>query len=1669
MSINDQQGVSAAESASSGNNNVVTTEKLSAADLAVIRASLAEGDSLELISGENAEWMRYSLDFAEPLSKQASQNIRAEDDAHLVVRIRGNGMGHLIFPKNAAVKVQKVDDAYNAYSYHLYGKGADLLALMKDADFVIPAFSTDPVQFQTTLLEGENIVERGFYVLQQELTADGDTVIKLVQSSGRAQLPDLVFDDPEGETFDRPTFFTTDTLPFERLNAAGEDFDDEDEGVQANLPPVAVDDSVNVDEDSMIVIDVLANDSDPDGDKITLIKVTDPANGTAEIVEGKVKYTPDQNYNGPDEFTYTIVDSNGKEDTAVVNITVNPVDDLPVANDDAATTEEDTPITVDVLANDSDPDGPVTINDILEQPTHGTAEIVEGKIVYTPDANYFGEDKLKYQIIDEQGNKADAFVNITVTPVNDPPTGGTDPLIITLEDTTAAVKVPQLIADVEGDTVFTVDVKTQPPHGTVTSEVRPDPQNGGKDTTYLIYTPEKDYFDTDNTGQVTVVTFTDSDGGSVTLEVDLITKPVNDPPVANDDGVNTDEDTPIEIDVLANDTDVPNENNILSVESINNQPQNGTAEITADGTILYTPDANFSGLDSFTYILTDNDGGTDEATVTVNVGAVNDRPDAVNDTAATDEDTPVDIDVLANDSDPDGDVLTVNNITKQPSKGTVEITDDGKNIKYTPNPNATGDDEFLYQVSDGKGGFDIAKVTVTITPVNDKPEAKDDTAETQEDTPTDIDVLANDSDPDGDPLEIINVSDPDNGTAEITDDGKIKYTPDPDFNGTDTITYTVKDPSGETSQATVTVTVTPVNDAPVAEDDTDTTQEDTPKTVDVLANDSDPDGDPLKISGILTLPANGKAEIDSANNKIIYTPNANFNGTDTLVYSISDGKGGSDTATLTITVDPVNDAPVANDDAVSTQEDTPKEIDVLVNDIDPEGDDLEITAITADPANGAVEIKEGKIIYTPNANFNGQDTFEYRIKDENGLTDTATVTVTVGPENDAPEAADDTATTDEDTPVTIDVLANDTDVEGDPLTISGILTPPANGTAEITADGKIKYTPDENFNGTDTLVYTVTDGKDTDTATVTITVNPVNDAPAAQDDAATTEEDTPISINVLQNDSDIDGDSLSISDIGSPANGTAELVNGEILYTPNPDFNGTDSFTYTVFDGKDTDTATVTVTVTPVNDAPVANDDSITTPEDQPVSIDVLANDTDIDGDTLEIAGIDTQPANGTAEVVNDKILYTPNPDFNGTDTIIYTVSDGKGGTDTATVTVTVTPVDDEPIANDDTVTTPEDEAITIDVLANDIDIEDGKPSLNAIKTQPANGTAQIVNGQILYTPALNFNGTDTFTYEVKDSDGNLAEATVTVNVTPENDPPVAEDDTATVKEDESVTIDVLANDSDVDGDTVSITKITGEAAHGKVEIVNGEIKYTPDANYFGQDEFEYEITDGNNGFDTAKVKIDVTPVNDAPSGFVDPLLITRGDASITVGTNIFAQDPDGDQLLFTSIAQQPANGTLEIIENGTKLKFTPDSGFSGGDLGEVVISDGQFSVSTEFDLLVQGTGNTSASALNTGSLSFTPQSAEDAENDQMVIDVLEGNSDGVIDNIVTGPQNGTAAIEDNKIVYTPNDDYQGEDMITYRTVDETGDFKDIQIRFEIGADNSLNISAMDDIDIMNS
>ena len=845
-------------------------------------------------------------------------------------------------------------------------------------------------------------------------------------------------------------------------------------------------------------------------------------------------------------------------------------------------------------------------------------------------------------------------------------------------------------------------------------------------------------------------------------------------------------------------------------------------------------------------------------------------------------------------------------------------------------------------------GAGVNALAVTAVPANVAPTAADDTDSTVVNTPVTVDVLSNDTDPDDglDPSSVSITGAASHGTTTPNPDGTVTYTPTAGYSGADSFTYQVCDLEGLCDTATVSITIA-ANQPPTAANDTSTTNEDTPVTVDVLANDSDSD-DGLDAGSVSVTgaPAHGSTNVNPTGT-IDYTPDPDYDGPDSFTYQVCDIGGLCDTATVAVTVNPVNDPPVASDDTALTNEDAQVTVDPLTNDSDPDNAlDPSSVSVTGGPTHGtAVANPDGTIDYTPDTDYDGPDSFDYEVCDVGGLCDTATVTITVSAVNDSPVAVDDAAATPVNQPVDIDVATNDTDIDGDTLSVTGV-TQGTHGGVTINPDGTVRYTPDPGYVGSDSFTYTICDPSAAcDTATVDVTITNANLPPSAVNDTAAGAWGVPIAIDELANDSDADGtlDPTSVNVTGSPAHGTATVqADGSISYVADDGYVGADSFDYRVCDDGSPvlcDTATVAVVVS-ANLGPDAQDDSASTAEDAPTTIDVLTNDSDPEGGGLTVtvagpAGHGTVSING-----NGTIDYTPDADYDGPDSFTYTVCDPSANCSMATVTVTVTPVNDPPTANDDAATVQAGHSSPVAVLANDTD-PDGTldPASVVVLSPPTHGTATVkATGTIRYTADPGYDGPDTFTYQVCDDQAACVSATVDITVwnTTPNRAPVAVHDTTSTPEDTPVDIDVRHNDSDPDGDALTITSF-GQPRHGRVIRHNGDLEFLPDRDWHGTTTFRYVVCDPSGACDEATVTVVVGPGVDAPLARDDAVTVDSG-GSVVVRVKANDENVDG-HALTVSVTSFPAHGSVVVNEDGT-IGYEANPGYEGLDTFRYKVCD---------------------------------------------------------------------------------------------------------------------------------
>jgi large repetitive protein len=1496
-----------------------------------------------------------------------------------------------------------------------------------------------------------------------------------------------------------------------------------------NDPPIANDDVFVTQTGVPVGGNILDNDSDPDGDGIilTTTPITPPTNGTVVInSNGNIVYTPNPGFEGTDTFIYEICDDGTPVlcDQATVTVTVipdvnGPQNDPPFAGDDFVLTNINTPVSGNHLPNDSDPNGDdIIINTTpITPPANGSVTInPDGSFTYTPDADYVGPDQWVYQICDDGTPslcaQATGYVlvvprDITAT-ANDVCINDVPYMDYSVTSTNFAVSAPVTIEWYDMGDNLIATYTGQPLSGQVLwPGAVIDGFGNGLDWPGWIYadgawSQGSDGFETLIPQAKVVFSVNPTDTVIVNYPPQApfcIPRPPEGP-VAVDDINNTLVNIPVGGNVLTNDYS-PSGANLTANTTPLTLPVNGSVTLNANGTYTYTPALDFVGIDSFEYIVCDDNVPSlcDTALVTITVidpTLNNDPPVANPDFYVTYEDVPVSGNVLNNDSDPDGDNIIINTTPiSGPSNGSVTINASGV-INYTPNTGYTGVDSFVYEICDDGTPSLCAQAMVTILvlpdiddPNNNPPFAGDDFALTPKNEPVGGNLLDNDYDPDGDDIIISTtpVSPPANGTVVINTDGTFTYTPDADYVGPDNFVYSICDDGTPSlcAQATAYITVVPANNPPVAVDDINNTLINVPVGGNVLTNDYDPDGDDLTVTSTITPPSNGSVTLNP-DGSYVYTPDTDFIGTDTFVYEMCDNGDPQrcDQALVTITVITItagNDPPVANPDFYVTYVDVPVSGNVLNNDSDPDGDDIVIgtTPITP-PSNGSVTINpSGVIDYVPNAGFVGTDVFTYGICDDGvpSLCAQTTVTIVVleepRPGNNPPFAGDDFALTPQNTPVGGNVLLNDYDPDGDNIILNTVpTTPPSNGTVVMQPNGDYVYTPDSDYLGPDQFVYQICDDGTPSLcafATVYITVHPANTPPVAVDDINHTLINTPVPGNVLTNDYDPDGDDLTVTTtpVTPPSNGTLVLdPDGSYTYTPNTGFTGTDTFVYEVCDNGNPqlcDQATVTITVTETtlgNDPPVANPDYYVTYVDIPVGGNVLNNDSDPDGDGLIIGTTPiTPPSNGSVTINPDgTILYTPNGGFTGTDTFVYEVCDDVTPSlcDQATVTILVLgspdPDNNPPFAGDDFAFTPKNEPVSGNLLLNDYDPDGDNIILNVTPISgPSNGSVAISpDGTFTYTPNNDYVGPDQFVYQICD-DGVpslCAQATAYITVYPFNNPPVAVDDINNTLVNTPVSGNVVTNDFDPDGDdlTVTSTPVTPPSNGTLVLNPDGSYTYTPNTGFTGADTFVYEVCDNGDPqlCDQATVTITVvqlTTDNDPPVANPD-FYVTYVGVPVTANITDNDADPDGDDIILnTTPISGPSNGTVVLNASGV-MTYTPNAGFVGTDVYTYEIcDDGVPSLcdqTTVTIVVLEDTDSDNDPPFAGDDVAYTPVNIPVSGNH--LVNDYDPNGDNIIINTtpISGPSNGTVVINSSgTFTYTPNTDYIGPDQFVYEICDD--------------------------------
>ncbi|MEM7211641.1 MAG: tandem-95 repeat protein, partial [Pseudomonadota bacterium] len=774
--------------------------------------------------------------------------------------------------------------------------------------------------------------------------------------------------------------------------------------------------------------------------------------------------------------------------------------------------------------------------------------------------------------------------------------------------------------------------------------------------------------------------------------------------------------------------------------------------------------------------------------------------------------------------------------------------------------------------------------------------------------------------------------DPDDSGGIIVNDlpERINLVTPGDYNGSFAFTYDANDEKGGESEepAIIVFNALAQRELPVAFADTVDLFENGSVTFDIadlLINDRDDDGDALEITEI-GMSDNGLIEADLAAGTITYTPNMSFAGLDTVSYTLSDGSEGTVQGAIIFDVASLLDPPIAETDQVSVDEDSFVIIDpatLLANDSDVDGDPFRFLSVQ-DAVNGTVQFDGTDITFTPIPDFDGRASFTYTITDDRHGESTGLVNVNVDSTNRAPEAVTDVFATIEDTPFEFtidDLLANDTDLDGDAISFLSIQTSIEDARILELPDGRYQFVPDENINGQRSFDYAISDGRLTSRGTITFDIEAVNDGPIAnQDGPFYGDQDTPFAISfadLLFNDRDVEGDSFSIVEIFDGDNGTVFQDGDTAVFQGRDGYFGDGGFKYRVTDEFGATTiGYATVLVFPLFDVPVAvSDAGFEMLEDTFIDIDpaeLMANDQIPLGSEVMFLGLTGGTNANVEELDNGMYRVTAAQDFFGEITLRYALTNETGFEVPTTVTINVLPVADGPVAVDDTFNIMENEELVIFTTAltdNDFDVDRQAIQLTRILETDGLTVEDLGNGQLIITPDLNFAGAATFSYELKDSSGAATTGNVTVNVESVNNAPeIAEIPVLEGVEDVFFTANLPSDAiTDADGD-VLLVELRGPGGTALPDWLDFDaetraVSGLPPQDFNGDIVLELAVTDGRIET-TQEVTIRIAPVNDAPEvSDIITAAFNEDNMVLTIDLLANASDVDGDDLDVANVA----------------------------------------------------------------------------------------------------------------------------------------------------------------------
>lgn len=1181
-----------------------------------------------------------------------------------------------------------------------------------------------------------------------------------------------------------------------------------------NNPPTIADTTIITKENLAQYFCVTA--SDPDGDAL-LYTFEQPNLGTVvPLTPGCFVYIPNDFTTGTDIFDMITCDNKGACDTAIITVIINN-NLCPQVNNVNITINKGEIVQTCIPVVEPEGEG-VSLN-LLLQPTNGDIEKANGTCVkYTPDAGFIGLDTVTVEICDDLGCCVLANVYITVLDTDVPPVGPDFIEIVTNENEPEGFCVPA--TDGNNDPL-TYDILTYPANGSLVYVT----------DSCFTFVPDTNYFGNDN-AQVIVC---DNTGLCDTVDIFITVNFVNFPPTGNNATIETTQSTPVEFCLDFTDPD----GDPVSIDP--ETPDNGTLTPTVGACFEYLPNAGFVGNESLDFVLCDPYGECITIVIKIVVKPTNLPPNPLTLTVTTPYDT--DVKICLDITEPENEPVTLQN-SVLPKNGSYTPTNDTCFI-YNPNAGFSGKDTIIFTACDPNNNCSLVTIVINVEAQNNQAPiayADPNPVITPENSPANFCILY--TEPNGDAVTITVVDDPNNGSINPAGVNCYTYAPNKDFAGKDTLEIIVCDPFGLCDNVIVIINVLDINDPPQVPDINYTTPYETATEI-ICLDIFEPNGDPYTITPFD--PADNGAYVFINDTCFIYTPNNGFSGTDKFAFNVCDEKGACNTVFVTIKVDPKpNTSPSGTEETAIVTMNIDKEICLTLFDAE-DPNNLTLSILKQGSKGSAVVTGDSCLLYNPANNIYGNDVLDLVVCDPQNACDTFKLYIVIVNPDQAPIANTlPPITTNPDSTITICIGAEDPNKET--LTYKFISINPGKGQANWALnDTCIVYKADAVYLGAVTILVEICDEPNPDKLCTTVEVV-INIVPPAKNNPPTandylfefTNQNTKKTICIAATDPD--GDPLTYTLLNPPANGNG-LFNATdtcVIYTPNGNFVGIDTFDVLICDDNNPplcDTATVIINVT---DGLIANDDAAIAEDGVPETINFDDNDKYANFKDLEVT-ITIEPKNGIVVVNGDgTFTYTPNPGFNGTDTFTYKICDPVLGCDEAIVVINVKNLLD---AIADTYNICNDASLPVQVLMNDT-----YPNLTgltfSIETQPIHGTLVGSGTDYTYTPTSGYTGQDAFNYKICYPDLGCSTASVTIHVFAKIGLPIAKQDATTTDENISVIIEVLDNDINTNNGELIISKIA-TPKNGSVSLNSDKtISYTPKPDFSGIDTFEYTICD---------------------------------------------------------------------------------------------------------------------------------------------------------------------------------------------------------------------------------